>query len=373
MPYKSSTILILILILGLVFFSGCAREAIIREPNSAPQAVTQSTITPTTKIVVPTITIADATDITPTSAVLNGNLISDGGASTNITIYWGISDRGTDIKLWDYYIPLKETGKGVFSSLVNNLTDGTIYYYRCHAYNTAGEAWTEPSSFLATTPTIPLIGITEYNGYVASGSNANDYLVLSSFTASKNGFITQFKLYCSASGNVKIGIYTDSFGQPDLLLNAINISQPVINGWNTIIFPPTLVILGEKYWLASNSDKSITETKVGGGNRRYKQMPFTSTFPKVVGTDFVSDTASDLISGWGDPIVPSQLIVPSTVNYKNIGNITSYGNGIYYFPVNRATFGVILSNFIREQHLEVVTITPDNSGYFVTTKIIIKY
>jgi hypothetical protein len=88
---------------------------------------------------------------------LNGNLISDGGAATSITIYWGTSDGGTNPSGWANNIPLGTKPVGTFFTRVEYsfVTEGTTYYYRCCATNSAGSAWAPTSAILKITPTPP--------------------------------------------------------------------------------------------------------------------------------------------------------------------------------------------------------------------------
>ena len=82
-----------------------------------------------------------ATRLSPVSATLNGNLVSDGGLPATVVIVWGTTDRGTDYALWENHTNLGVKSVGGISLELNNLDWLTKYYYRIYAVNADGEAW----------------------------------------------------------------------------------------------------------------------------------------------------------------------------------------------------------------------------------------
>ena len=113
--------------------------------------------------VTPTITNSGgATGVTATAATLNGNLTSDGGAATNVTVYWGIADGGATSGSWGNNVPLGVKAVGAFSTPLAGLTAGATYYYRCAATNSQGTSWAASSSSFVTqtapTPPNPSMG-----------------------------------------------------------------------------------------------------------------------------------------------------------------------------------------------------------------------
>jgi hypothetical protein len=110
---------------------------------------------------VPMITNASgASNTTVSSARLNGNLTSTGGAATTVHICWGDSDGGTTLSKWANDINLGVKDTGAFYTDISGLTSGRTYYYRCYATNPGGIAWaTNSASFIAQTVQIQkLIG-----------------------------------------------------------------------------------------------------------------------------------------------------------------------------------------------------------------------
>ncbi|MGI9244474.1 MAG: hypothetical protein ACR2RV_26980, partial [Verrucomicrobiales bacterium] len=85
-----------------------------------------------------------ATEISLDSATANGELLNNGNGAdqSDITIYWGAADGGTDKLAWENSGPAGSlTSPGTFSLGLTGLSQNTLYYYRAHAANSAGEDW----------------------------------------------------------------------------------------------------------------------------------------------------------------------------------------------------------------------------------------
>ncbi|MCX6226498.1 MAG: T9SS type A sorting domain-containing protein [Bacteroidia bacterium] len=97
--------------------------------------------------VLPTVTTADITAISASTATCGGNVISDGGAQiTARGVCWStsqnptfLSNRTSDGK-----------GNGLFSSNMSDLTVNTTYYVRAYATNSVGTAYGEQKEFTTT-------------------------------------------------------------------------------------------------------------------------------------------------------------------------------------------------------------------------------
>ena len=110
--------------------------------------------------VVPTVKTTAVTEITETTAKSGGNVTEDGGAEvTSRGVCWSkkqkptINDSRAD----------GGTGVGTFVSNMSNLEDGTTYYVRAYAINSAGVAYGEEVSFIT-------LAIDDNNG----GDDGND-------------------------------------------------------------------------------------------------------------------------------------------------------------------------------------------------------
>lgn len=92
----------------------------------------------------PIVVTSDVSDITSTTAVCGGEVISDGGAEvTSRGVCWATTTNPTtsDSHTTD------GSGLGEFVSNLTNLTAGTTYYVRAYAINSVGTAYGESKSF----------------------------------------------------------------------------------------------------------------------------------------------------------------------------------------------------------------------------------
>ena len=95
-----------------------------------------------------TVTTTAATSIAPTSAVLGGNVIADGGATVTDRGVVYVVGTGTPTTA-NTKVPIG-TGTGIFSQSVTGLAVSTQYTVRAYAINSAGTSYGSSSSF--TTP-----------------------------------------------------------------------------------------------------------------------------------------------------------------------------------------------------------------------------
>jgi hypothetical protein len=137
------------------------------------------------------------------------------------------------------------------------------------------------------------------DGTSDSTGNGANYIVTSKFTAVSTGTMTEFRVKCLSTGNVKCALYTDSGGEPGALLGSSS-STPVVAGWNTIAFPETPIVSGTPYWLATNSDAQVVDREAETSVRRYKAWTYADAFPNPAGSGYSSDTGRlDFYAGWG--------------------------------------------------------------------------
>ncbi|MCF8357221.1 MAG: hypothetical protein K9H26_00585 [Prolixibacteraceae bacterium] len=94
---------------------------------------------------IPQVITLNVTEITNSSAVLNGNITSDGGTTiTECGFYWSktnqIPDAGDNVEA-------VSSTTGNYSTTVSGLEAGTDYYYRAFAANSEGTTLGDPVSF----------------------------------------------------------------------------------------------------------------------------------------------------------------------------------------------------------------------------------
>ncbi len=98
--------------------------------------------------VAPTASTAAASAITSTTATLNGNITSDGGAAiTARGFVYAISNAGLTIENTAADTVIVSGTTGVFEKEITGLTAGTKYYYRAYATNSLGTTYGGEQSF----------------------------------------------------------------------------------------------------------------------------------------------------------------------------------------------------------------------------------
>ena len=122
------------------------------------------------------ISTADITDITTSSAMSGGVIDDDGGAEvTERGIVW---DQSQNPDIDEYLGKTSDgTGSGTFESLLVDLERGTTYYVRAYAVNSEGAAYGNELSFttLVELATVTTAGVTEVTFESAvSGGNVTD-------------------------------------------------------------------------------------------------------------------------------------------------------------------------------------------------------
>ncbi|MBO7134868.1 MAG: hypothetical protein J6W06_12025 [Bacteroidales bacterium] len=197
------------------------------------------------------VTTGAATSITSTSATLNGNVTSDGGAT--------VTERGFIYSTMSFLLNLGDgttvqcgNGTGSFSYNLIDLTDGTTYYYKAYATNSAGTAYGEVMSFTTLgTPTVTTGSASSITNTSAtlSGNVTSD----GGATVTARGF-----LYGTSSSNltqtVQSGSGTGSFTKSITGLssyttyyykayaaNSAGTSYGEVMSFTTDVYPPTVI------------------------------------------------------------------------------------------------------------------------------------
>ncbi len=125
----------------VLFIFGCGDDSPTEPGGGTPQAT------------IPTVTTADVSSITPTTAECGGTASADGGDSITVRgICWSLSSPPT---LSDH-VTTDGAGTGSFTSSMSGLEPDTVYYVRAYATNGVGTAYGAERSFStpATTGTV---------------------------------------------------------------------------------------------------------------------------------------------------------------------------------------------------------------------------
>jgi uncharacterized repeat protein (TIGR03806 family) len=134
----------------------------------------------TTGFSLPQVTTVPATGIGATLATLNGQVVSTGGATTSVILFYGLADGGTNAAAWSYSLPLS-VQSGSFSQSVSGLSSNSFYYFTAEATNVQGATWAAPSQTFATGATNPVSTLvpvlTYHNDNTRMGVNPNETIL----------------------------------------------------------------------------------------------------------------------------------------------------------------------------------------------------
>ena len=122
----------------------------------------------------PTLNSSPISDITQTSAISGGNIVSDGGAAIRKRgVCWFTSDNPTisNFKTSD------GTGAGIFTSIINNLFPGKMYHVRAYAENSEGISYGPDIAFTTISATSLSVGDSYQGGIIfyLSGTFPDQY------------------------------------------------------------------------------------------------------------------------------------------------------------------------------------------------------
>jgi len=251
--------------------------------------------------------------VTPTSARLNGEIISTGGENPTVHIYWGDNNGGTTPGNWDHDVPLGPKGLGTFFTDISGLTPSTPYYYICFATNSGSSDWADSTESFTTLSESTLQKLLGADDAAAVGPVGANYLVLDKWTALATGNVYQIRVKATGAGNVKVGLYTDVTGSPGILMNANDTGASVVAGWNTINLPTTAVTMGTDYWIAYNSTANcVGYFSSPGGGLVFRALTYATLFPASAGTVFTpSPDYRSLSAAWG-VVGPIPLTITTT-------------------------------------------------------------
>ncbi len=172
---------------------------------------------------------------------------------------------------------------GMPKSLLQSTPECVEVWFKANDYTVRPLVWAGKQD----TANVILVGTT-----VEAGTNVGTgYFVLCRFqaTASENG-ATRLKVWSNASGNVKVGVYSDNAsGSPEARLGYNDNQQAVVAGWNILTISPVNIVSGNYYWLGGILDTAGCFRRDATGTYRYKTATFSSfTFPDPAGTGFTS-------------------------------------------------------------------------------------
>ncbi len=305
-----------------------------------------------------------ATNVTLTSACLNGDLVSTGGAPASVFVYWGTTDGSNSAAAWgntNMFVDYQPVGP--LTTNITGLSSNATYYYRFCATNSFGTGWAPSSAVFV--PAGVSVAATDPMGRTDPTDTAT--FTVSRPAACANGdLIVNYVLGGTATNGTDYTIAPVS--------GAVVIPQGQANG--AIVVTPKFRVDGQR-------TVSLTLTNgpyvIGSANSD------TCTFAAV------SDSAGVYTGGSYDGYDSASCIVPigwpSVNNAMGATNLTDHSacfNGsllstgsapttvyVYWGPTdgtsnmvswsNSATFGVCVEGQALSTN---VALSPNSAGYY---------
>ena len=216
----------------------------------------QSFTTPT-NIVPPTVTTNAASGVTSTSAILNGNLDSMGGAgSCQVWFQWGLTTS-----YGQSTTPQTKTSTGTFSAGIGSLNPGTTYHFRAVGSNSAGTVYGGDQTFTTdSTPTQD--DLTADSLELIQVIKSPDELIINKNAAACVTIISSFTNEINA--DIRI---TYNFGQTYDETGPSGNGVPLRQGWNRVYIPggPVIHETGGKTdcWISPGNGPWLVWTTTG--------------------------------------------------------------------------------------------------------------
>lgn len=141
--------------------------------------------------------------------------------------------------------------------------------------------------------------------------------VVCRYQASETGTVTDISFYLktAVSGNLKLGIYADSSGNPGALLYGGGSFAVSGIGWKNQTGLSVAVTAGNYYWIAFRPDSDSMDTGYDTGvanQMRYKSVAFASVWPDPYGSDEGNSTEADCVYATYTVTGPYTLTVNSS-------------------------------------------------------------
>jgi len=155
---------------------------------------------------------------------------------------------------------------------------------------------------------------------VAANNESANTVTCTRASLSVAGTVTSISFYSGVSGNVKVGIYTDSNGPNSLVVGPVEKTGSTAGAWNTVAVTQTSLTAGT-YWLCAQSNTAGAKKYDSVGTMRWlATLTYGGTWPNPGGTGWYSGSYSDSIYATyttGPP--PSDFSITATPTSQSVG------------------------------------------------------
>lgn len=275
-----------------------------------------------------------ASAITIDAATLNGHLLISGSVSTQVRIYWGPTDGGTNAVAWTNVADFGVRSIGPFSTNIAGLAATSWYFYRAWASNGAGVSWAPNSaSFLTVVPLRVSPGSYDF-GCVATGSVNRTQFALTNI-----GMVALTGTVSTAGSAFTIEGARDYVLDPGAFTNV------------TVVFAPLRVQGFTGAVIFASSGGGSTNLLIGTGTRIMTWFVATNGSDSAAGTDWSSalrtiQTAIDLAAS-NDTILVSNGVYETggRVVFGALTNRIAITNAVTVRSVNGAMVTAIKGTY----------------------------
>lgn len=170
------------------------------------------------------------------------------------------------------------------------------------------------------------IGLNKVGGTDVPGTNqgSNNYVIYSRFMATGDATVKSIRVYTLVSTNVRVALYAYDYGSRVLLTQSM--STPVVaEGWNEISIPDTLILGGNNYYLAVQSENfggySFTND-ISTGIFDYYYQPY-GEFPEIGTITNFADNFLIAIQAIGTPVLLDNIVPLMTSNTAPSGEVSA--------------------------------------------------
>lgn len=203
------------------------------------------------------IRVLTPTNVTTSSAYLNGSLLSTGSSATAVFLVWGSSDGGTNWSGWSntntWAAPRTA---GSFSYLASPLAGDTGYYCRFASTNAAGPEWANSSLFFMTGE----LKVQATDDQAQFPSDAGTFTV-SRPAACTNGALT---VYYTLSGSATNGIHYRSLSGVATIAEGATSTAVTVTSTPDGAGTVTLTLAAGGYRIGSGGSATVTINAYSG-------------------------------------------------------------------------------------------------------------